>query len=75
MVATVCADPAPIPPPSHPRTMATALHLDALTLVARFHLLEMCCVAVRLAHKQCASPLPTGPADPRGSLARNRCCW
>jgi hypothetical protein len=61
MAPTVCADPAPIPPPSYHRTMATALHLDALTLVARLHLLEMCCVAVRLAQQQCPPPLPAGP--------------
>ena len=61
MAPTVCADPAPIPPPSSHRTMATALHLDALTLVARLHLLEMCCVAVRLAQQQCPPPLPAGP--------------
>src|SRR5262245_36265730 len=61
MAPAVCADPAPIPPPCYHRTMATALHLDALTLVARLHLLEMCCVAVRLAQQQCPPPLPAGP--------------
>ncbi len=41
--------------------MATALHLDALTLVTRLHLLEVCRVAVQLARQQCPPPLPAGP--------------
>src|SRR5258706_1792990 len=57
-----CAlDRAPIPPPSSHRTMARALHLDALTLVTRLHLLEMCRAAVQLARQQCPPPLPAGP--------------
>lgn len=32
---------APVPPPSYHRTMATALHLDALTLVTRLQLLAL----------------------------------
>jgi hypothetical protein len=52
---------APVPPPSYHRTMATALHLDALTLVTRLHLLQVCCVAVQLAQQQCPPPLPAGP--------------
>ncbi len=54
-------DQAPVPPPSYHRAMATALHLDALTLVTRLHLLEMCRVAVQLARQQCPPPLPAGP--------------
>jgi hypothetical protein len=38
-----------------------ALHLDALTLVTRLHLLEECRMAVQLAQQQCPPPLPTGP--------------
>jgi hypothetical protein len=52
MAPAVSADQAPVPPPSYHRTMATALHLDALTLVTRLHLLhllEVCRVAVQLA--------------------------
>jgi hypothetical protein len=41
--------------------MATALHLDALTLVARLHLLALCQFAVQLAQRQCPPPLPAGP--------------
>src|SRR5260221_12962925 len=41
--------------------MATALHLDALTLVTRLHLLELCRVAVQVAQRQCPPPLPAGP--------------
>src|SRR5215470_11696842 len=54
---------APIPPapPSYHRTVATALHLDALTLVIRLHLLEVCGVAVQVAQQQCPPPLPAGP--------------
>jgi Transposase DDE domain len=52
---------APVPPPPHHRATATALHLDALTLVTRLHLLEVCRVAVQLAQQQCLPPLPAGP--------------
>src|SRR5215471_19677100 len=41
--------------------MATALHLDALTLVTCLQLLEVGRVAVHLAHEQCPPPLPAGP--------------
>ena len=33
---------APVPPPSYHRSVASALHLDTLTLVTRLHLLDMC---------------------------------
>ena len=56
-----CTHPAPVPPPSYHRTVATALHLDALTLVIRLHVLQMCRVAVQLAQRQCPPPLPAGP--------------
>ena len=61
MIPAVCADQAPVPPPSSHRTMATALHLDALTLVIRVQLLQMCRIAVHLAQRQCPPPLPAGP--------------
>jgi hypothetical protein len=41
--------------------MATALHLDALTLVRRLQLLALCQLAVQLAQQQCPPPLPAGP--------------
>jgi hypothetical protein len=41
--------------------MATALHLDALALVSRLQLLEICRVAVQLAQHECPPPLPAGP--------------
>jgi hypothetical protein len=40
---------APVPPPSSHRAAAMALHVDALTLVTRLHLLEICRVAAKLA--------------------------
>ncbi len=61
MAPTVCPVPAPVPPPSYHRTMATALHLDALTLVTRLQLLALCQLAVQLAQRQCPPPLPAGP--------------
>src|SRR5215472_13891606 len=54
----------PIPPPAYQRAQAKAqpaLHLDALTLVTRLHLLALCRLAVRLAHWRCPPPLPAGP--------------
>lgn len=53
-----------VPPPTYQRAQAKAqpaLHLDALTLVTRLHLLALCRLAVRLAHRQCPPPLPAGP--------------
>jgi hypothetical protein len=53
-------DQAPVPPPSNHRTMATALHLDALTIVTRLQLLEICRVAVQLTQHLCPPALPAG---------------
>ena len=61
MAPAVLADQAPVPPPSYHRTAATALHLDALTLVTRLELLTLCKLAVHLAQRQCPPPLPAGP--------------
>jgi len=61
MAPAVCADQAPIPPPSYRRVIARALHLDALTVVTRLHLLEVCRMAVQVAQQQCPPPLPAGP--------------
>lgn len=55
---------APIPPPAYHRAQAKlgpALHIDALTLVNTLHLLTLCQLAVRLAHRRCPPPLPAGP--------------
>jgi hypothetical protein len=60
MALAVCADQASIPPPSYHRSLARALHLDALTLVRRLQLLALCELAVQLAHQQCPPPLPAG---------------
>src|SRR5260221_14457974 len=60
MAPALCTNQAPVPPPSYHRTTATALHLDALTLATRLHLLEVCRVAVQLAQQQCPPPLPAG---------------
>jgi transposase len=61
MALAYYAHPAPVPPPSYHRTVVAALHLDALTLVTRLQLLEMCRVAVQLAQQRCPPPLPAGP--------------
>jgi hypothetical protein len=53
----------PVPPPAYHRAQAQwgpALHLDALTLVGRLHLLAVCQLAVRLARHRCPPPLPAG---------------
>ena len=55
---------APVPPPSYQRAQAKqrpALHLNALTLVTTLHLLTLCRLAVRVAHRRCPPPLPAGP--------------
>jgi hypothetical protein len=49
--------------------MATTLHLNALTLVTRLHLLEVCCRAVQVAQQQCPPPLPARPGGAAGVYA------
>src|SRR5438270_7027676 len=64
MVPVPCQATAPVPPPSYQRALAKrtpALHIDALTLVTRLHLLALCRLAVQLAHGRCPPPLPAGP--------------
>lgn len=61
MTPDLCADQAPVPPPSYQRIKVAPLHLDALTLVRRLCLLELCRVAVQLAQQQCPPPLPAAP--------------
>ena len=55
---------APVPPPAYHRAqqrLGPTLHLDALTLVTRLHLLALCRLAVSFAHWRCPPPLPAGP--------------
>jgi transposase len=52
---------APVPPPSYQRAQAKALHITALALVTHLHLLTVCYLAVRIAHRRCPPPLPKGP--------------
>jgi len=61
---TVITEQAPVPPPAYHRRqgrLGPALHIDALTLVRMLHLLALCRLAVRLAHRRCPPPLPAGP--------------
>ena len=63
MMPTIVKEQAPVPPPSYQRAQARlsrALHIDALTLVTTLHLLALCRLAVRLAHRRCPPPLPAG---------------
>ena len=64
MMPTRVTEQAPVPPPSYQRAQARlsrALHMDALTLVTTLHVLALCRLAVRLAHRRCPPPLPAGP--------------
>ena len=64
MMPTLVKEQAPVPPPCYQRAQARlgpALHIDALTLVMTLHLLTLCRLAVRLAHRRCPPPLPAGP--------------
>src|SRR5215469_7740652 len=71
MMPTVISEQAPIPPPAYHRAqgrLGPALYVDALTLVRTLHLLALCRLAVRLAHRRCPPPLPAGPGGaPRTS--------
>ncbi len=63
MPTFVVKEQAPVPPPCYPRAQARLgplLHLDALTLVRTLHLLSLCRLAVRVAHRRCPPPLPAG---------------
>jgi hypothetical protein len=61
MASALGAHPASVPPPSYHRTVATALHLDALTLVIHLELLTVCRLAVHMAQRHCPPPLPASP--------------
>src|SRR5258708_40030352 len=64
MISTISNEAASVPPPAYYRAQARlgpALHIDALALVNTLHLLRLCRLAVRLAHRRCAPPLPAGP--------------
>jgi hypothetical protein len=75
-----------VPPPSYQRARGRQpgpLHVTALALVATLRLLDLCRLAVRLAHRRCPPPLPTGPGGrPRVYaeeslllIALLRTCW
>ena len=52
MVPVPCVSTAPVPPPAYHRAqvkVGPALHIDALTLITRLHLLALCRLAARLA--------------------------
>src|SRR5258707_12404763 len=64
MIPMLSTETTPVPPPAYYRAQARlrpALHIDALTLVNTLHLLTLCRLAVRLAHRRCPPPLPAGP--------------
>jgi len=64
MVPAPCQPTAPVPPPAYQRAVAKrgpALHIDALALVTRLHLLALCRLAVQQAPRRCPPPLPQGP--------------
>src|SRR5437899_5290345 len=63
MMPTLIEEQAPVAPPSYQRAQARqgrALHMNALTLITALHLLTLCRLAVRLAHRRCPPPLPAG---------------
>ncbi|MDP9375312.1 MAG: transposase [Chloroflexota bacterium] len=64
MVPALCPTTGAVPPPSYQRALRaqpTALHVTALALVTTLRLLDLCRLAVRLAHWRCPPPLPAGP--------------
>jgi hypothetical protein len=63
MMPTIVEEQAPVPPPSYQRAQAKQgpdLHINALRVVTTLHLLTLCRLAVRLAHRRCPPPLPAG---------------
>ena len=64
MMPLVLTNQAPVPPPAYHRMqgrLGSNIHIDALTLVTTLHLLTLCPLAVRVAHRRCPPPLPAGP--------------
>ncbi len=64
MVPVPCVSTARVLPPAYRRAVAKrgpVLHIDALTLVTRLHLLTLCGLAVRRAQRRCQPPLPNRP--------------
>lgn len=64
MVPAPCPTTDPVPPPAYQRALAKrgpSLHIDAVRLVERLHLLTLCGLAVRLAQGYGAPALPRGP--------------
>src|SRR5437667_7359878 len=64
MMSLALEDQTPVAPPAYQRAQdrrGPALHINALTLVTTLHLLTLCRLAVRLAHRRCPPPLPAGP--------------
>ncbi len=77
MMPALVNEAAPVPPPAYHRAQARlgpALHIDALTLVNTLHLLTLCRLAVRLAHRRCPPPLPAGLGERLAHTAMSRCC-
>jgi transposase len=64
MMPIVVNEQPPVPPPAYHRAqrrLGASLHIDALTIVTTLHLLALCRLAVRVAHRRCPPPLPAGP--------------
>lgn len=64
MVPAPCVVTASVPPPAYHRRVARRgpdLHISALVLVATFHLLALCRLAVTLAQQHVPAALPKGP--------------
>ncbi len=63
MVPAPCTPTAPVPSPAYQRTLAKhspALHVEALSVVQRLHLLALCRLAVGLAQGRTPAALPRG---------------
>ena len=77
MVPALCPTIGPVPPLSYQRALAkqpAALHVTALALVSTVHSLDLCRLAVQLAHRRSTRRCPPAPAVGRASTARRRCC-
>jgi hypothetical protein len=77
MMSLALEDQTPVAPPSYQRAQARlgpALHINALTLVTTLHLLMLCRMAVRLAHRRCPPHCQPVLAEPRVPTVRRACC-
>src|SRR5436190_2861680 len=77
MMPLAVKEQAAVPPPSFQRAQTRrgpALHINALTLVTTLHLLALCRLAVRLAHRRCPPHYLLAKEEDHGAIVKRVYC-